>query len=305
MRPFADDLWWPLALALVVAASLAGLGLALIDRRDVGRGMWPERRGAAHASRALLSPVGLVWRLQRGAILGWAIGMVGFGLIFGALSDRIEGLEGAATEWYETFGGDVDLLGAYWASMTQIAGMAVAIYVVTLMLRVRHDEAQGTLEPVLSTAVSRLRWLAAYALNALVGAMLLMFVFAAAMAVTGGRVLGGTESLLRDHVGAALIQLPAIGVLGAAVLTVVIVLPRSSVGLSWLLVVFCVFVGPMFGPSLGLPSWLLDVSPFTHVPNAPAVATTSGPLAGLVVVALSLGAAGALVMRHRNLALPA
>jgi ABC-2 type transport system permease protein len=305
MRPFADDLWWPLALALVVAASLAGLGLALIDRRDVGRGMWPERRGAAHASRALLSPVGLVWRLQRGAILGWAIGMVGFGLIFGALSDRIEGLEGAATEWYETFGGDVDLLGAYWASMTQIAGMAVAIYVVTLMLRVRHDEAQGTLEPVLSTAVSRLRWLAAYALNALVGAMLLMFVFAAAMAVTGGRVLGGTESLLRDLVGAALIQLPAIGVLGAAVLTVVIVLPRSSVGLSWLLVVFCVFVGPMFGPSLGLPSWLLDVSPFTHVPNAPAVATTSGPLAGLVVVALSLGAAGALVMRHRNLALPA
>ena len=96
-----------------------------------------------HASPALLSPTGLVWRLQRGALLGWATGLLGFGLVFGALSDQIEGLEGAATEWYATFGGDADLLGAYWASMMQIAGMAVAIYVVTLMLRLHHDEAAG------------------------------------------------------------------------------------------------------------------------------------------------------------------
>ena len=58
--------------------------------------------------------------------------------------------------------------------MMQIAGMAVAIYVVTLMLRLRHDEAQGTLEPVLGTAVSRLRWLGAYAVNALAGAVILI-----------------------------------------------------------------------------------------------------------------------------------
>ncbi|HEX6148558.1 ABC transporter permease [Nocardioides sp.] len=305
MRPFADNSWWPLALAVIVAASLCGLSVVLIDRRDVGRGMWPERRGAAHASLPLRSPIGLVWRLQRGAMLGWAIGMLGFGLIFGALSDRIEGLEGAATDWYSAFGGDVDLLGAYWASMMQVAGMAVAVYGVTLMLRLRHDETQGTLESVLGTAVSRLRWLGAYAVNGLVGATLLMLVFGVAMAITAGQVLGGTGSLVRDIVGAALIQLPAIGVLGAAVVTVVMVLPRWSVGLSWLLVVFCVFVGPMFGPSLELPSWLLDLSPFTHVPNSPAVAITSGPLLGLGVTCVLLGAAGTLMLRQRNLTLPA
>ena len=199
--------------------------------------MWPERRGAAHASPALLSPAGLVWRLQRGALLGWAVGLLGFGLVFGALSDQIGGLEGAATEWYATFGGDADLLGAYWASMMQIAGMAVAIYVVTLLLRLHHDEAQGTLEPVLGTAVSRLRWLGAYAVNALVGATLLILLFAVAMGITGGQVLGGTAALARDLVGAALVQLPAIGVLGAAVVAVVMLLPRWSVGVSWALVV--------------------------------------------------------------------
>jgi len=301
MRPFADNQWWPLGLAVVVTSGLFWLATVLVDRRDVARGMWPERRGEAHASPALLSPAGLIWRLQRGVLLGWATGLLGFGLIFGALSDRIEGLEGAATEWYSTFGGKADLLGAYWASMMQIAGMAVAIYVVTVMLRLRHDEAEGLLEPVLATAVSRLRWLGAYAVNALAGAVLLLLTYAVAMGITG---VGGSSSLLQDLVGAALVQLPAIGVLGAAVVTVVIVLPRWSVGLSWLLVVFSIFVGPMFGPSLGLPAWLLDLSPFNHVPNAPAVAISFEPILGLVLAGVLVAAAGAFVLRRRNLELP-
>ncbi len=304
MRPFADNLWWPLGLAVLVTASLFGVGVVLIGRRDVGRGMWPERRGADHASPALLSPAGLVWRLQRGALLGWAIGLFGFGLVFGALSDQIEGLEGEATEWYAAFGGDADLLGAYWASMMQIAGMAVAIYVVTLLLRLHHDETHGTLEPVLGTAVSRLRWLGAYVVNSLGGAVLLMLVFAAAMGITGGQVLGGTASLLRDLVGAALVQLPAIAVLGATVVALVMLLPRWSVGLSWTLVVFSVFLGPMFAPSLGLPTWLLDLSPFTHVPNAPAEAISTGPVLGLAIASALLAAAGIFLLRRRNLALP-
>lgn len=305
VRPFADNLWWPLALAGLVMGSLFWLAVTLVGRRDVGRGMWPERRGAAQASPRLLSPAGLVWRLQRGALIGWAIGLLGFGLVFGALSEQIGGLEGEATEWYGTFGGDADLLGAYWASMLQMAGMAVAIYVVTLLLRLHHDEAQGTLEPVLSTGVSRVGWLAAYAVNALAGATMLMLVFAVAMGVTGGQALGGTASLLRDLVGAALVQLPAIGVLGAAVVAVVMLLPRWSVGVSWALVVGTILVGPMFGPSLGLPTWLLDLSPFTHVPNAPAVPISLGPVVGLGLACVLLAAPGVLALRHRNLALPA
>lgn len=305
MRPFADNLWWPAGLSALALGLLTSGAVLLAGRRDVGRGMWPERRGAARARPSLLSPSGLVWRLQRGALLGWAIGLVGFGLVFGALSEQIGGLEGAATEWYAAFGGDADLLGAYWASMMQVAGLAVAAYVVTLLLRLHHDEAQGTLEPVLGTAVSRLRWLSAYAANALVGAALLILLFAVAMVIAGGMVLGETPSLLRDLVGAALVQLPAVAVLGAAVLALVVLLPRWSVGLSWVLVVFAIFVGPMFGPSLGLPSWLMDLSPFSHVPNAPAVSISPGPVVALVAVCAVLAGVATLAMRRRDLALPA
>ena len=305
MRPFADNLWWPAGLSVLALGLLAWVAVLLAGRRDVGRGMLPERRGAARARPSLLSPAGLVWRLQRGALLGWAIGLVGFGLVFGALSEQIGGLEGAATEWYEAFGGDADLLGAYWASMMQVAGLAVAADVVTLLLRLHHDEAHGTLEPVLGTAVSRLRWLSAYAVNALVGASLLILVFAVAMVIAGAAVLGDPGSLFRDLLGAALVQLPAIAALGAAVLAVVVLLPRWSVGLSWLLVVFVVFVGPMFGPSLGLPSWLTNLSPFSHVPNAPAVPISPAPLLGLVAVSALLVGVATLALRRRDLALPA
>jgi ABC-2 type transport system permease protein len=305
MRPFADNAWWPLGLAVLSMAALCCLAIVLVGKRDVGRGTWPERRGAAQASPALLSPTGLVWRLQRGTVLGWVVGLLGFGLVFGALSEQIGGLQGAATEWYRTFGGDVDLLGAYWASMMQFAGIVVAIYVVSLLLRLYRDEAQGELEAVLGTAVSRVRWLRAYAVNALAGTALLLVVFAVAMALTGGQVLGGTGSLLRDLIGAALLQLPAVGVLGAAVVAVIMLLPRWSVGLSWALVVGSIVAGPMFGPALGLPTWLLDLSPFTHVPNAPAVDPTAGPVLGLCLAAGLLATAAALTFRHRNLSLPA
>jgi polyether ionophore transport system permease protein len=305
MRPFADNDWWPMGLAVLAMAILFAVAVVLASRRDVGQGLWPERRGAAHASRTLVTPAGLVWRQQRTTLEGWAIGLLGFGLVFGALSKQIEGLQGEATKWYDTFGADAGLLGAYWASMMQIAGMAVAVYVVALLLRLHHDEAQGMLESVLGTAVSRPRWLGAYAVNALGGATLLTLMYAVAMAITGGQMLGGTASLLGDLVGAALVQLPAIGVLGAAAVVLIMVTPRWSVGVSWAVVVFAILVGPMFGPSLGLPAWLLDLSPFTHVPNAPAVTVSAGPILGLGLGAALLAAVGIWLLRRRNLTLPA
>ena len=104
---------------------------------------------------------------------------------------------------------------------------------------------------------------------------------------------------------AALIQLPAIGVLAATVVTVIMLLPRWSVGLSWALVVGSIFVGPMFGPSLGLPTWLLDLSPFTHVPNAPAVDPTSEPILDLCLACGVLATTAVLLLRRRNLTLQA
>ena len=55
------------------------------------------------------------------------------------------------------------------------------------------------------------------------------------------------------------------------------------------------------GEILKLPQWLLDVSPFTHVPAEPFAAA---PLLWLGAAALVLGTLGFAAFRRRDLAIP-
>ncbi|GAA4326066.1 hypothetical protein GCM10023178_38580 [Actinomadura luteofluorescens] len=58
----------------------------------------------------------------------------------------------------------------------------------------------------------------------------------------------------------------------------------------------------LFGAGLDLNQWVLDVSPFTHVPKLPGHAFTAVPLLWLLAVAAVLSALGLLGLRRRDLA---
>jgi ABC-2 type transport system permease protein len=304
-RPFGGAHWWPLAIALVTFGCLLAVAVALAAHRDVGRGLWPERRGRASAARTLLGPAGLGWRLQRGAFVGWAVALGLFGLIFGSLTRQIQDVEGSAGDWWTETGGTDQVVDAYRVSIIQMAGMFVAVYLVQVLLRLRVDETGGTLEPVLASGVTRTRWLGAHVVNALAGCVALVVLFAVCMGLAAGQVLGGTATQVRELVGAGIAQLPGVLVVGAAALVIICLVPRWAVPASWALLLVAFVVGPMFGPGLDLPSWVQDLSPFTHSPKAPAVAVTAAPLLALAAVCLALATAALLVLRRRDLTLPA
>jgi ABC-2 type transport system permease protein len=305
MRPFGGDHWWPLGLFAAGFVALLGLAGALVARRDIGRGVLPDRPGHAEAGRWLRGPIGLAWRLQRGALLGWVFAMLVFGLIFGAVSAQADEMEGSALEWYQRLGGTDQIVDAYLTSMIGMAGMAVAIYVVQVLLRIRSEEAEGALEPVLATAVGRPRWVLSHVLNAGLGALVLLLVFAVSMGLVAGQVLGDTPALLRDLSGAALVQLAGIAMIGAVVVAAVALLPRWAGAISWTVLVASILLGPLFGPTLGLPAWVLYGSPFTHLPKAPAADVTASPVVALVAIGAVVAFAGVVSLRRRNLALPA
>ncbi len=304
-RPFADALWWPLLIAVIVTAVLLVVAVVLDSRRDVGRGLWAERRGPAQASQLLRSPSGLVWRLQRGVFLGWGVALTGFGLIFGSLTEQIQGLEGDAKDWWTEFGGVDQVVEAYQVSMIQMAGMFVAMYAVQALLRMRVDEVDGTLEPLLAAGVTRTRWWRAHLANVVAGSILLMAAFAGAMGLTTGRVVGNTGTQVRDLLWAGLVQVPGIVVLAAVVVAIVCLVPHRSVAASWTVLLATLVAGPMFGPGLGLPGWLQGLSPFTHSPQAPAAPVGVVPLLALLGLALCFAGAALLALRHRDLSLPA
>ena len=88
IRPFGGDRWWLLALFALLAAVLVAVAGWYAARRDLGRGVFPVQAGRAEASPGLLGPLGLAWRLQRPTFLGWLVGLLGFGLIFGSVRQR-------------------------------------------------------------------------------------------------------------------------------------------------------------------------------------------------------------------------
>ncbi len=305
VRPFGGDDVRPLGLSLLLTALLLVVAGILVNCRDLGRGLAPEHPGHDRAAPGLLSVTGLAWRLQRGVWLGWGLALGLFGLILGSLSEQIRHATGATAEWYTRTGGSHVILDAYRTSIIEMAGMFVAVYVVQVLLRLHSDEAGGTLEPLLATHVSRWRWLAGSLVNAVAGATGLMLLFATCMSLGAGHVLGDTAHEMVVLSTAALAQLPGVLVLGAVVVAAVGLLPRAAVPASWLLLVAALALGPMFGPGLGLPPWLLGLSPFTHLPKAPANPIAVTPLVLVTAVCVGLVGMGLVALRRRDLALPA
>ena len=57
----------------------------------------------------------------------------------------------------------------------------------------------------------------------------------------------------------------------------------------------------IFGQALQLSQWVLDISPFTHVPRLPGGTVAAAPLLSLSVIALALCATGLAALRRRDI----
>jgi ABC-2 type transport system permease protein len=78
-------------------------------------------------------------------------------------------------------------------------------------------------------------------------------------------------------------------------------LPRLVVGATWAVLAVVLFIS-VFGEALQLDRWLLDLSPFAHLPKLPAAEFTATPVVALLAVATVLAAAGLAGFRRRDLA---
>jgi ABC-2 type transport system permease protein len=302
IRPYDDNQWWVLWLLLLCSAGLVAGAFGLIAHRDFGAGLVSARTGPAHAARGLLSPLGLAWRLQRGSLIGWTIAMAVLAISYGAVGTQVDDFVGSSQEVSDLInelGGAQNLTDNYFAVVFGFTAVAVAGYVVQALLRLRSEET-GPLESILATAVSRPTWLVSHLVVAVFGATVLLVVIGLGTGLAYGLAIGDLGAAPR-LIAAAVTHLPATLVMAGLVVTAFGFLPAFSVALSWaLLAIFVVFL--MLGPVLSLPQWLVDLSPFSHIPALPAADVTVLPIASLVVVAALLFALGITGFRHRDIA---
>jgi ABC-2 type transport system permease protein len=298
MRPYAGERWWPLALLLASTVLLAGAALVLRGRRDEGAGLLAPRQGPPHASRRLASPLGVAVRLGRRALIGWSAGLFLGGLSIGLTAQDAEAILGDGEIVDELFAQAAgSLVDNYLAVSLLSMALVGSGFAIQAVLRMRTEETEGRLEPLLATALARPRWAAAYVAVAAGGTVVVLAASGLGAGIADA-VNGDELGRLFVLVGSSVALAPAVWVLVGIAVALFGLVPRASKA-AWGALGACYLLA-FLGPLLGLPDRVMDLSPFTHVPLLPAADVTAGPLLVLTAVALVLTAAGLAGLRRRD-----
>ncbi|HET9875794.1 MAG TPA: ABC transporter permease, partial [Mycobacterium sp.] len=301
VRPYAGDHWWVLLLHLTTAALLTVLAYRLLTRRDVGAGLIAERPGPGSAAPALAGAFGLAWRLDRGALLLWTIGLGLYGLLIGGVVHGIgDELGGSTTarDIVTRLGGTSALEQAFIAVAFAMLGMVAAAFVISLTLRIHQEETTQHAETLLAGAVDRIRWLASHLTIAVAGSTAALLLAGLVTGLTYGIAAGDVGGKLPAVLGSAVVQLPAVWLPAAVTVALFGLVPRFT-PVAWGVLVGFVAVY-LLGSLSGFPQWLLDLEPFAHVPRVGGGDFTAAPLLWLLVLDVTLIALGTAVFRHRD-----
>ncbi|MEU3517486.1 ABC transporter permease [Streptomyces sp. NPDC006654] len=293
LRPFAAERWWVLLLFAAATVAQGALAYGLAGRRDLGMSFFPSRPGPA--TGRLGSAAALARRLQRGAVLGWSLGFLLAGVVFGGLARGaadLVGNNGNTREVVERMGGHHGLTDAFLAAMAGILGLVATLYVVASVLRLHGEETSGRAEPLLAAPVSRLRWAAGHLTIAFGGCALIMLLAGLGLAVGYGGRPGAV-------LGACLVQLPAVWVIGGVTVLLYGVTPRLAPA-AWGVAAAVLLVG-WVGPALNVPQAVLDLSPFGHLPKLPGGHLSGPPLLTLLALAATSTACGLAALHRRDL----
>ncbi len=287
IHAFYQNNWWIILLFAAFFVLTSKAAFMLNSHRDVGMGLIPARKGPAAASAGLLSPLGLAWRLQRTLFMVWSIAALMFGAVLGSatteLSERMSDMERA-----ELFGDIFGMSETFAMALVAILGPFIVFYTVQAFLRMVSEEADGLAEPILATAVTRLKWILSHITILVLGTLAILSALGLGVAVAS-TIEPDIRAL--KLLEAAMIQAPSILVLAGLSIMIFGLAPRWSRTLVWAALVISMLAGPFLGPALDLPQWVQNISPFTHAPSVTEPITAT-PIIVLLVIATLFTSAG-------------
>jgi ABC-2 type transport system permease protein len=266
LRAWSHPRGWVLLLDLAVAVALVAGALLLRARRDLGSGLVPERPGPATGSPRLADALALNLRVHATRLAVWTVACGAMGALLAAIVPTVGSMldSAGAQQMMERLGGVGALQETLVAAFVSVGAVGISCFAVGVVSHGGGEEHEGRTEEVLATATERSTAFLAVALVAFAGVAWLLVVTGVAMAVgTGGSRVSPWRTL-----EAALVQLPAVGVVTGLALLALALGGRYAV-LGWALVVAFFVVGPV-AELLSLPGWVAALSPYSHVPRVPA-----------------------------------
>jgi polyether ionophore transport system permease protein len=301
LRPFTGA--QPLVLMLPIAVStLALLGAWRIAvRRDVGAALLPARDSADPRLWLLSSPTAQALRSELGGIAVWLVSVGAFALIVGVISKSISsaGISPQLQREFAKLGeGSIVTPHGYIGFAFIFFVLVLSLFSCSQIAAARHEESEQRLETLMALPLGRLGWLTGR-LALAVGGTIALALAAGVLAWAGAATQNVAPSLPRMLEAGANCLPTALLFLGIAVLAYAVV-PRAAAGIAYGLVTVA-FLWQLVGSLLGVPKWLVDITPFAHVASVPVQSFRAGAAAVMVAVGLVAAAAALPAFRHRDL----
>ncbi|MGD0455395.1 MAG: polyketide antibiotic transporter [Solirubrobacteraceae bacterium] len=301
LRPFTGARPLVLALPAVSTVLLLAAAARIAAGRDVGTGLLPANDTAEPRLRLLSSPVAQALRGERGSLSVWLISTGAFAFILGMVSTSISsaGISKSIQREVAKLGsGSILTPTGYLAFVFIFFILVVSLFACAQISAAREEEAEQRLETLLAEPLGRVGWLSGrLALAAAAAAALAML--AGLLTWVGAASQGAGISLARMLEAGANCLPVALLFLGVAALAYALV-PRASAGIVYTLVAVA-FLWDLVGSLLGVPRWLVELTPFQHVGLVP-TQPFRGQAAAIMVAIGALAALAALaVFRRRDL----
>lgn len=262
LQAWSEPRIWVLGLYAGLALALAGTAYVLHARRDLGSGLWAVRSGRRTGAVWLSGAPGLTWRLDRSALGWWTAAVAAMGTLFGFIAPTVDDMldSDAGRQVIEQLGGSGRLEDTMLAAVLSISAVVITCFGLMIVVRSAGDERDSRTELLLGSVASRTTVFVSTVVAAVAGAAWLLLVTGITMGLGAGR---GTVAL----VPAALAHVPAVALVisGGAVLWS---LRTRWAPAAWGIVVGCLVLEAL-GGLLELPQWVLDLSPYAHVPAMP------------------------------------
>ncbi|QDI92628.1 ABC transporter permease [Salicibibacter halophilus] len=297
---YATNHWWPILMLIGLSILLFAIANYLNAIRDLEAGFFPAKPGRRNASFFLQHPLGLALKLQRTAIIAWAIGVFVIGASYGSVLGDLEAFF-AGNEMMEQL-----LLQEEGYTLTEqfipmlmiVMGLLATVPPVMAMLKLHWEEKKNRIEHVLSRAVSRTRLMGSYLVLAVVNGFIMLSL--AGIGLWSAGTVAMEEGLDFGAIyGASIVYYPAMLVMiGLAVLLIGFIPKITSV--VWLYL-FYAFIVLYFGGLFDFPEWVGHLSPFGHIPQLLVDELAWVPMITLTILAAGLMIAGFIGYRSRDI----
>lgn len=297
---YSSNNWWPVLLMIGVSVVLFVVANYLNAIRDLERGFFPSRPGRRDASRFLQSPLGLALRLQRTAVISWAVAIFVTGISYGAVLGDLESFF-ETNELMMQMLSDVEgasLAEQFLPMLMMVIMLLATVPPVMAVNRLRGEERKGRLEHLLAKAVSRTRLMGAYIIIAVVNGFVMLTL--AALGLWSAAEVAMEEGIAFGTIyHAALAYYPALLVMVSLAVFLTGVLPRLT-GLVWLYLLYSLIV-LYLGGLFQFPDWMGQLSPFGHIPEVPLEDVAFMPMFILSLIVLVLAIAGIVGYNKRDM----